>query len=148
MGGGGDGNGTFAIDERRGAGRPAIVLPLDTRGGGTAAGGGVVPEQPNGRYDGRARSLVLSCFVLFFFVFSFVCSFALTIRDGLYDTRPLTHPTHTLRCHPLSPVYIYIFLFVCLFLPPPHSLSPPPTSPPIDPKTLSLKNPTRKKQGD
>ena len=41
----GEDNGAVIVLRR---GRPAIVLPLDTRGGGTAAGGGVVPERPDG----------------------------------------------------------------------------------------------------
>ena len=78
--------------------------------------------------------LVLSCFVLFSPVPSFVCPFALTIWDGLYDTRPPTHPTHTLRCHPLSPLYI-LYILVRLFVPSPSSLFATPTHPnPLDPK--------------
>ena len=96
--------------------------------------------------------LVLSCFVLFCLVYSsFFRSFVRSIwLSGMACMIPALSPTQTTPSGvTLSPLYnYYIFLFVFLFLPPPHCLRLQPIPPPLDPKTLSLKNATHKTQYD
>ena len=91
---------------------------------------------------------VLSCFPLFFR--SFVRSLWLSGMACMIPARPPTQPTPSSVT--LSPLYIYyIFLFVCLFVrsfPLLIVCHPHTPHPPLDPKTLSLKNATHKTQGD